>query len=101
MKATEYRLRDDAMMVRDPMPWRHRSHRSAVGNARPEARVGTPAIAMRHPLPQDGSEVRLVQGNHPVQALASMVPITRSQNAFACGARTGVLRIVRPIAVIV
>ena len=27
-----------------------------------------------------------------------MVPITRSQKAFACGARTGVFRILRPIA---
>jgi hypothetical protein len=58
----------------------------------------TPAIVMRKPFKEHMAEVTLVEQNQPVQALAPNVPIARSQNALACGDRTGVLRTVRPIA---
>ena len=59
-KAAEHRLRDDAVTVRNAMPLPHRNGSSAGGKTGPEARVRTPAIVMRHPLPKDGAEVIFV-----------------------------------------
>ena len=70
MKTAENRRGDDAVAVANPMASQHRRDVRAIGNARAQARVWTPAIVMRDPLPKDAAEVRLVQQNHPVQALA-------------------------------
>jgi hypothetical protein len=70
MKTAENRRGDDAVALANPMARQHRRDVRAIGNARAQARVWTPAIVMRDPLPKDAAEVRLVQQNHPVQALA-------------------------------
>src|SRR6185295_2804064 len=70
VKSTEDRLRGNAVTVRNPARLQYWRASGTVGNARPEARVWTPAVVMRDPLQEDGSEVILVQRNHPVQTLA-------------------------------
>ena len=44
MEAAENRRRDHAITVRKPMSRKDRCHRSALGDARPEARVRAPVI---------------------------------------------------------
>jgi hypothetical protein len=60
MKTAENRSGDDTVALATPMAAQHRRDVGAVGNARPKARVWTPAIEMRDPLPEDLAEVTLV-----------------------------------------
>ena len=60
MKTTENRNRDDAVAFANPVAAQDRRDVRAVGNARPQARVWTPAIVMRDPLSEDASEMTLV-----------------------------------------
>src|SRR5215468_4113811 len=53
MEAAEDRRRDDALTVRNSALRRHGGESSAVGNARSEARVRTPAVVMGRPLAKD------------------------------------------------
>ncbi len=101
MKTTENRRGDDAMTVANPMAGRQHREVGCIRNTGSEARVGTPAIVVRDPVPKDSAKVTLVERHHPVQHSQRIVPIARSQNTFACGDRTGVFRIVSPIAAIV
>ena len=72
-----------------------------IGNAWPQARVRAAAIVVSDPLPEQTPHMALIQRNHEIQTLTADRADQRSQNAFACGARTGVLRTVSPIAAIV
>jgi len=49
VKSTEDRLRGNAVTVRNPARLQYWRARGTVGNARPEARVWTPAVVMRDP----------------------------------------------------
>ena len=60
MKTAENRSGDDAVAFANPVAAHDRLDVRAVGNARPQARVWTPAIVMRDPLPEDASEMTLV-----------------------------------------
>jgi hypothetical protein len=101
MKTAENRRGDDAVAVANPMARRHRREVGRIRNTGPEARVWTPTIVVRDPVPENSANVTLVKGIIQSRHSRRIVPITRSQNAFACGDRTGVLRIVSPIAAIV
>ena len=54
-------------------------------------------MVMRDPFGEDLSEVRSLSGISQSRHSRRMVPIIRSQNAFACGVRTGVFSTRRPI----
>jgi len=102
MKAPENWLRDYAVPVTDPMTLRDRREIAAIGNHRSETRVRTSAIVVRYPFSKNLSQVSFDPRNDPVEALAP----NRANHPFAervrlRRARTGVLRIVRPIAAIV
>ena len=56
-----------------------------IGHARAQCAVRASTVVMTHPPSQDGSQMSLRHRNHPVQAPRRMVPITRSQMAFAFG----------------
>jgi len=68
MKATEDRHGDDAVAIANPMAGRHWRKISGIRHAGSEARVRTPAIVVRGPLPKDSAKVTLVERHHPVQA---------------------------------
>ena len=67
-------------------------------NAGSHARMWPAAVVVMGPLAENGAKLPFAHPNHEVQAFATVVTITRSQKAFTCGARTGVLRTVSPIA---
>ena len=71
MKAAENRRGDDAVAVANPMGRRHRCEVGRIRNTGPEARVWTPTIVVRDPVPKDAAKVTLVEGHHPVQAFAA------------------------------
>ena len=79
--------------------WPREPAERPVGNAGTEAGVWSSLVVMSHPLPQDAPKMSFIQDDQPIQTLRRIVPISRSQNAFACGHRTGVFSTVRPIAV--
>jgi hypothetical protein len=97
MKTTQDWLGDDAMTVRNPRLLQYRRDRRAVGNARPEARVRTPAIVVSHPLEEHAPRMAFAKRNHKVETLST----NRANQPFAervrLGARMGVLTTVRPI----
>ena len=57
----------------------------------------TASVVVGHPCAQDPAQVTFVDGNQPVQTFPPDRPITRSQNALACGVRTGVFKTRSPI----
>ena len=71
MKTAENRRGDDAVAVANPMARRHRREVGRIRNTGPEARVWTPTIVVRDPVPKDAAKVTLVEGHHPVQAFAA------------------------------
>jgi hypothetical protein len=82
MKTAANRSGHDTVALANPVAAQHRRDARAIRNTRPQARVWTPAIVMRHPLPKDASTSpsfnRIIQSRHSRR----IVPITRSQNAF-------------------
>jgi hypothetical protein len=60
MKTAENRSGHDAVALAKPMAAQHRRAVRAIRNARSKARVWTPTIVMRDPLPKDAAEVTLV-----------------------------------------
>jgi hypothetical protein len=70
MKAGENRLRDDMVAVTNPMAARRHRNVVTFWNTWSQARVWTPSIVMRDPLPEDASEVPVVQRDQ-VQTLAA------------------------------
>jgi hypothetical protein len=101
MKTTEDRRVDDAVAVANAMARLHRRAVGGIRNAGSKARVRTPAVVVRDPLPAHPADVILVERYHPVEAFAPNRANHASQNALACGDRTGVLTTVSPIAAIV
>jgi len=71
MKTAENRRGDDAVAVANPMARRHRRAVGRIRNTGPEARVWTPAIVVRDPVPENSAKVPFVEGHHPVQAFAA------------------------------
>jgi hypothetical protein len=63
----------------------------------PSSRVPA-AVVMTDPLSKDRANVPFAHRNHEPKPSWRIVPITRSQKAFACGARAGVFKTLRPIA---
>ena len=79
MKTAENRLGDNAVAVANGMAGPHGRDVGGIRNAGAEARVRTPAVVVRDPLPEDSAEVALVERDHPVQAFAP----NRANRAFA------------------
>ena len=79
MKTAENRSGDDAVALANPMAAQTPARCRAIRNARSQARVRTPAIVVRDPLPKDSAEVPLVERNQPVQTLAP----NRANHPFA------------------
>jgi hypothetical protein len=99
MQSRQYRRGDDTVAGSKAMPvWTHELlwwH----GNAWAEPGVWSPVVVVKHPLSQDEAKMPFIQHNQPIQASRRIVPISRSQKAFACGHCTGVFSTIRPIAV--
>ena len=70
------------MAVTNPMTVQSRCDSRAIGNARSETRVGTPAIVVRDPVRKNAAEMtslnRIIQSRHSRR----IVPIRRSQKAW-------------------
>ena len=75
---------------------RGRQSLGRIGEAGPEARMRPCLVVVLHPARQDASEMVLRQWNQPVDAFPGDRPWSRSQNALALGARTGLLRTRKP-----
>ena len=93
MKATKNRRGDDAVAFANPMTADHRCDLRAIRNARTQARVWTPTIAARHHSARTLRTWRSFNGITKSRHSRRIVPISRSQNALAWGARTGVLSV--------
>lgn len=83
VKAAKDRRGDDAVAVANAMAGRHRREVGGIRNTRSEARVRTPALVVRDPLPENSAEVALVERNHPIQTFSP----NRANHAFAEGVR--------------
>jgi hypothetical protein len=68
-----------------------------IWNARFQAGVWATPVIVGHPFAKDPSEMFLVERDQPIQTLRRIVPISRSQNALACGVRRAVVSTCRPI----
>jgi len=86
MKTAENRLGDDPAAVTNPITGRHRRDGGSIRNAGSKTCVRTSAIVVRHPLCKDAPHVALVSGITKSRHSRRIVPISRSQNALACGA---------------
>jgi hypothetical protein len=65
-------------LLRNPLRRRIRN-----AGAEAEAGVWSATITESHPLSKDSAKMSFTARDHPIQALSRMVPITRSQSAFA------------------
>jgi len=74
MKTAKNRSSDDTVVFTNPVAGQRRRDVKAIGNARSQARMWTPAIVMRHSFAEGAAKVNLVDRNHPVQALAPRRP---------------------------
>ena len=68
-----------------------------LGEPGSEAGMWTTAVIVADPFAKDRSEMCLVDRDSQSRHSRRSVPISRSQNALACGVRTGVLSTCRPI----
>ena len=94
------RFTDEGQQAKSPRKARNpeQEARDATYWLVPDEVAGIPAVHFAKAMI---GAVRSFSGITKSRHSRRIVPIRRSQNAFACGARTGVLRTVSPIAAIV
>jgi hypothetical protein len=80
VQSAENWRRDNTMAVANSMAARrHEVISRSIRNAWSQTRVWPASVVVHDPLPKDGSQVALVQRDHPVQTLAP----DRTDHAFA------------------
>ena len=101
VQSTEYCLASENVPCRKAMTMAaHRWRRTDwAGNARTKTCVNSSVIIMGDPVPQSCFRCRSPNGIRKSRHSRRIVPTSRSQTAFAFGARTGVFSIRTPIAV--